>query len=255
MALETVTLKLPQNLLRDAGRVASAQDVTIGHLVRQLLAKEVDRRLNAKTPKRADEGLVAALQALLARDMAEADGWDDLEARLAPHGYELRPAGGGVTLHKTSCGTRVCKGSELGFAYRTLVRRFGAGMPGHPQGNLGEQFVETPERDPLLDSTQKGRLRRALEPVFKTAVSWETLATRLHKRGYVLRPTGSGLAIYADRSAAHICNTATIGFRYRALVKKFGCPMPGHSNGMKWIAPNQDNPEKEEPEFDVIERG
>lgn len=254
MTLETVTLRLPQTLLRDAGSVASAQDVTIGHLVRQLLAKEVARRINPKMATRADEGLVAALQALLAHDMAEAGDWDELETRLARHGYELRPAGGGLTLHKKSCGTRVCKGSELGFAYRSLVRRFGVGMPDHPHGALGEQFIETPEREPILNSTQKGRLQRALEPVFKTADSWETLATRLHKRGYLLCPIGTELAIYTDRGAVHVCNTATMGFRYRALVKKYGCPMPGHPHGMNWVASKQDIPEKNEPDFEVIER-
>ena len=75
MVLETVTLKLPVKLLKDAGQVALARDVTIGHLVRQLLAREVDRRLKPKTSSRADEGLVAALQALLAQDMALAGGW------------------------------------------------------------------------------------------------------------------------------------------------------------------------------------
>ena len=141
---ETVTLKLSRRLLNDAGSVAAARDVTIGHLVRELLKKEVDRRLNAKTPNRADETLVAALQALLAKDMAEAKGWLDLSLRLARHGYELRPAGGGLTLHKISCGTRVCKASELGFAYRTLVKRFRSAMPGHPQGALGLSFASQP---------------------------------------------------------------------------------------------------------------
>lgn len=157
MPIETVTLKLPEKLLRDAGEVASAQDVTIGHLVRQLLKKEVERRLNPKTSNRADEGLVAALQALLAQDMALAGGWDDLSDRLARHGYALRPAGGGLTLHKISCGTRVCKGSELGFAYRTLVKRFRAAMPGHPHGTLGMQFEAAPARSTAHadDTTQQ----------------------------------------------------------------------------------------------------
>ena len=136
MTLETVTLKLPRALLNDAGSVAAAQDVTIGHLVRQLLAKEVERRLNPKTSNRPDEGLLTALKTLFARDMAEAAGWDDLAKRLERHGYELRPVGGGIVLYKKSCGTRVCKGSELGFAYRFLVKRFNAAMPGHPHGAL-----------------------------------------------------------------------------------------------------------------------
>jgi hypothetical protein len=140
MNSEIVTLKMPEALVRDASSVAAAQDVTIGHLVRQLLKKEVDRRLRAKTSNQTDERLIAALQALLVRDMAEACSWSDLAVRLRRHGYDLRPAGGGLTLHKTSCDTRVCKASELGFAYRTLVARFKRGMPDHPQDALNLIF-------------------------------------------------------------------------------------------------------------------
>lgn len=251
MTFETVTLKLPQRLLNDAGSVAAAQDVTIGHLVRQLLAKEVNRRLNPKTSNRADEGLVAAIQALLARDLAEADGWDNLAERLCQHGYELRPAGGGLALFKTSCGTRVCKASELGFAYRTLVARFGTSMPGHPH-QLPEIEVKAPPAAPVLNSTVKGRLQRALEPVFKTSIDWETLTARLHKHGYVLRPQGTGCAIYAVETGRHVCNTATVGYRYRALVKKMGGPMPGHAHGADWVKTSE--PELD-GDFEVIERG
>ena len=46
MELESVTLKIPRFLLSGAQRVATARDVTIGHMVRQLLKREVDRQLN-----------------------------------------------------------------------------------------------------------------------------------------------------------------------------------------------------------------
>jgi hypothetical protein len=134
MQNETVTLKLPRALLSRASIVADKQDVTVGHLVRQLLSKEIERQLNPKTSNRTDEKLVAALQALLAQEMASATGWDDLAVRLADEGYELRPAGGGLTMHKRPCGTRLCKASELGFPYRALVARFRSAMPGHPHG-------------------------------------------------------------------------------------------------------------------------
>ncbi len=127
-----LTLKLPRHMaeaLHDAGK---EKDVTPGQVLRDLLAKELRRHANAKTPNRADERLVARLQRLLASDMAAASGWRDLQARLARHGYELRPAGGGLTLHRLSDGARLCKGSEIGFAYSRLVRRFGCAMPGHP---------------------------------------------------------------------------------------------------------------------------
>jgi len=116
MDLESVTLKLPRDLLSGAQRVATARDVTIGHMVRVLLKREVDRQLSGKTRDAGlDARLLAAVQALLARDIAEAKDWADLQNRLRPHGYELRPAGGGAVLYKSSCNTRVCNASELGF--------------------------------------------------------------------------------------------------------------------------------------------
>jgi len=247
-----VTIQLPDRLLRDAAEVASGQDVTIGHLVRQLLAKEVDRRLNPKTSNRADEGLVAALQALLARDMAEAQSWSDLAERLRRHGYELRRAGGGLVLYKSSCGTRACKASELGFPYRTLMTRFGGPLPEHP--NHGKQYDQAVPRP--LNTTVQGRLKHSLEPVFGSSPSWETLITRLRRRGFVLRPMGTGTAIYTYPDDRHVCNTATIGYRYRALVRKFNAPMPGHPHGAKWVSEiiEQDAPEFDFPEFEVIER-
>ena len=246
--METVTLKLPPRLLKDAARVAHGDDVTVGHLVRALLAREVARRLKPTDRKVTDETLLAALQALLARDMAEAVDWEDLARRLARHGYELRPAGGGVVLHKSSCGTRVCKGSELGFAYKTLVDRFGVWMPGHPKRDMGfGDTVAVPDAKPLT-STEKGRIQRALEPIFKAATDWDGLAGRLARRKYEVRPMGTGLAIYALPQGRHVCNTATVGYGYRALVKKFGAPMPGHPHGAEGV------PVEEELAFEVIER-
>ncbi|MEP5731553.1 MAG: hypothetical protein ABJL67_19515 [Sulfitobacter sp.] len=247
--METVTLKLPPKLLTDAARVASGQDVTIGHLVRVLLAKEVERRLNPKTPMRADEGLLAALQALLARDMAEASGWSDLAARLKPQGYELRPAGGGISLHKSSCGTRVCKGSELGFSYRTLVERFRAAMPEHPRGSLDLTFPEYhPDTKPLTPH-ERENLRRNLGPLFNVAGDWNTLITGFARRNYELRPLGDGLAVYTTGQGRHVCNTTTFGHRYSALMKRFGGPMPYAQQGCSTQAENPN----QEIELQVIE--
>ena len=150
MEMDVVTLRIPRPMLHQVQGLAEEQDVSLGHLVRELLKKEIGRRLSAKTSNRTDERLVAALQALLARDMAEASGWSDLAQRLARHGYAIAPAGGGLVLVRRPCGTRVCKASELGFAYRTLVRRFGMGMPGHPHGALGLTFPEE-EDDAVIE--------------------------------------------------------------------------------------------------------
>ena len=92
-------------------------------------------------------GIVAALQALLAWDMAEAMDWPDLTHRLARQGYGLAPAGGGLILIRLPCGARVCKASELGFAYRSLVKRFQTGFPGHPHGSLDLQFASEDDHE------------------------------------------------------------------------------------------------------------
>jgi len=130
MELHDVTLRLPREAISGLRALAAERDVTPGQVVRDLLQREMSRGA-AKRPNRADEQLVARLQRLLAPTMAEAISWADLHARLAAHGCELRPAGGGLTLHDSQ-GTRLCKSSELGFAYSRLVRRFAAAMPGHP---------------------------------------------------------------------------------------------------------------------------
>lgn len=224
MDLESVTLKLPRDLLSGAQRVATARDVTIGHMVRQLLKREVDRQLSAKRDEGTNARLLTALQALLARDMAEACSWDDLENRLRPHGYVLRPAGGGIVLFKESCGTRVCKGSEIGFSYGALVKRFGAPMPGHPHTLSYRGVMPAGRIDPKRHSIISNHMTAAR--------GWPDLINRLAVEGMELRPMGAGLGIYASNTGRHLCNSATVGARYRTLVERFGATMPGHPHDM-----------------------
>lgn len=143
-----VSLKLAPDMLRAAHSMAQDRDVTIGQMLRDLLLREMRTPKHLKTPNRADEALVASLQTLLARDIAQASGWEDLAIRTQGKGFELRPAGGGLALHRARCGTRLCKASELGFAYSKLVRRFGCGMPGHPHGYM-------PSGDPDVIETER----------------------------------------------------------------------------------------------------
>ena len=73
---------------------------------------------------------------------------------------------------------------------------------------------------------------------------------RLRAKGFELRAMGTGLAIYSRKGGSHVCNTAAVGYRYQALVKRFGSPMPGHPHGLKWVA--AETPKSED--FDVIDR-
>ena len=99
---------------------------------------------NAKTPNRADELLLAPLRALLAASFGEARNWEDLQSRLHAKGYTLREAGGGLAVHSFPQGTRMCKASELGHAYASLMRRFGRPFPGHAHQHLVNRYLGNP---------------------------------------------------------------------------------------------------------------
>lgn len=244
MELESVTLKLPRDLLSGAQRVATARDVTIGHMVRQLLKREVERQLSEGRKSGTDVRLLAALSALLAQDMAEARDWGDLAERLRPHGYELRPAGGGVVLYKSSCGTRVCKGSELGFSYGDLVKRFGVPMPSHPH-SLAHSGVMPAGR---IDPTRQAMLSAHLE----AARNWPDLVNRLAIAGMELRPMGAGLGIYIAATGRHLCNTSTVGTSYMALVKRFGAVMSCHPHDVADHLPTDIG---DDDDTQMVERG
>jgi len=144
MMQERIEMKMHTDMLRAASQIARARDVTVGQLVRDLLAREISRA-HAKPPVRADERLVAPLRARLAPDLADAADWGDLQARLCAKGYILRAAGGGLALHDWPGERRICKASELGFSYARLMRRLRAPFPGHPHAWLTERHLAPDE--------------------------------------------------------------------------------------------------------------
>lgn len=128
--METVSIQMSPAMVAALRQIAGEDDASLGAVVRDAIKRDMYRRTRAKTARRADERLVAPLRALLADDLAYAVGWDDLQARLSRKGYQLREAGGGLALHDAA-GARVCKGSDLGYSYSRLIRRFDAPFPGH----------------------------------------------------------------------------------------------------------------------------
>ncbi|MEO6300005.1 MAG: hypothetical protein ABIV25_15680 [Paracoccaceae bacterium] len=131
METKDITLRLSTVTLAALNMAATAEDVSIGQFVRDAITRDLLRREKAKTPVRADERLVAPLRALLADDFAFARDWNDLFARLRTKGFRLAESGGGLILLDHSTGERICKGSELGYGYAQLLRKFNAPFPGH----------------------------------------------------------------------------------------------------------------------------
>ncbi|MCF6316021.1 MAG: hypothetical protein L3J30_07005 [Marinosulfonomonas sp.] len=138
--MESVLIKLPALTLDALSRIAKQDDVSIGQILRDAVNRDLRRREKTKKPVRVDEQLVAPLRALLADDFAYSTNWAELQSRLAKKGYMLREAGGGLCLH-TQNGGRVCKGSELGYGYASLMRKFQHSFPGHSHKWLSERVL------------------------------------------------------------------------------------------------------------------
>lgn len=85
---------------------------------------------------RARQEVAWELRDTLARDIAIAQDWTDLQLRLAAHGYTFKPAGGGLALYRIKGNVRLCKAGAIGPAYRQLTLRFNAPFPGHPHAHL-----------------------------------------------------------------------------------------------------------------------
>lgn len=141
-----IHLEMPEETVRVLSRFARDQDVTVGQLIRDAVARDIRRARRPKRDSRTDEALVASLRSLLAEDLANATNWPDLQIRLGQHGYTLRPAGGGLILCRLPSGERVCKASDLGYAHATLARRIGRAFPGHPHAHLFD-----PSSDAVLE--------------------------------------------------------------------------------------------------------
>lgn len=129
----TVEFSLSQITLDALQKIASEEGVGVDHVLNGAIRRDLFRRIR-KTVVPADEQTVAPLRALLADDFAFAQGWTDLQNRLRAKGYSLRENGAGLALHKSACGTRMCKASELGNSYARLMRRFLTPFPSHSHG-------------------------------------------------------------------------------------------------------------------------
>lgn len=134
MNSRTVSIQLPADLALAVHDLATEQEGTVTKIVEDLLVAHLAvHKASKKTTEIVDQRLVFALQKLLFRDMAEAADWDDLDERLRRHGYYLKIAWGGLSLHTETSGHKLCNTADLGFSYVTFLRRFGPGKPKDPR--------------------------------------------------------------------------------------------------------------------------
>lgn len=134
MNSRTVSIQLPADLALAVHDLATEQEGTVAKIVEDLLVAHLATHKGSKRKSEVvDQRLVFALQKLLFRDMAEARDWDDLDERLRRHGYFMKIAWGGLSLHTETSGQKLCNTADLGFSYVTFLRRFGPGKPKDPR--------------------------------------------------------------------------------------------------------------------------
>jgi len=120
-----------------------ARDETPGAVLRDLVRLEVkhhDSR-KARRDEVIDERLLVRLRLLVAEAFAVSENWGRMQSALRDRGLRYEPAGGGLNLVDVATGEPLAKSSQVGPAYLALVRRFGAGFPGHPRPGLAAQAL------------------------------------------------------------------------------------------------------------------
>jgi hypothetical protein len=142
--MESVCIKLPEDLVTRLHRVAADDDVSVGQIVRAAIEQAFLRRDSLSHVPRTADTLLAPIRAQLRADFIEAKGWGDLRTRLIAKRYILRESGAGLALHDAISGRFLCSTSELGFGYLALMRQFEAPFPGHSQTELLERIKAMP---------------------------------------------------------------------------------------------------------------
>lgn len=134
-----------------------ARDETPGAVLRDLVRLEVQRhgRKAARSDEVIDEQLLGRLRLLVAESLVDARTWEQAQAALHLRGLAYIAAGGGLNLIDPETGEVLCKGSQVGPGYMDLVRRFGAGFPGHGRPGLAAMALAGIQPKPSARKTSR----------------------------------------------------------------------------------------------------
>lgn len=72
----------------------------------------------------------------------QSTNWHALRAALQKDNLDIIPKGGGIALVRADSKDHICKASEAGFGYPSLIKRFGEGFPGHAHGWLADRILD-----------------------------------------------------------------------------------------------------------------
>jgi hypothetical protein len=141
--MESVSFKLPKDMVARLRELAAGDDVSVGQVIRLAVEREFRRRDEARIPPRVEERMLAPIRARVSDDFLAATSWSDLRKRLVEKGYSLRESVGGVALHDAVNGRFLCRTSEIGFGYPGLMTQLGGPMPGHSHTRILTEIAAT----------------------------------------------------------------------------------------------------------------
>lgn len=142
--METVTFKLPQEIVARLADVASEEDISLGQAIRRAVERDLRQRDALAAHPPASARLLAPIRARAQPIFLAAQNWGALKVALVEAGYSLREAGGGLALHDAISGQFLCRTSEIGFGYPALMRQLSGPFPGHSHTWLLDRIREVP---------------------------------------------------------------------------------------------------------------
>jgi hypothetical protein len=145
-----LTLPMPHELLARLETFAKDRGTTPDAVIRMLLRDKLPKPRRPKPPETTLEALRID-RAAIVKAFHEASSWSELQAALLPYGVEVAPKGGGVAVQDLGSGAYACNGSELGYGYMDLIRRFREGLPAHANKKLVERVLS--EKSPRHDQS------------------------------------------------------------------------------------------------------
>jgi len=133
-----ISVSLPRILADALTGIAEAFDLTTGAVVREALTqflKNVENDYsgtNAENNKLPDQDLRNdAYKKIFVYAVNSSKNWNQLQSKLAQDSLEIAPKGGGLVLRIANTNQDICKASEAGFGYSSLIKKFKSGFPGH----------------------------------------------------------------------------------------------------------------------------
>lgn len=125
-------------------------DLTDANVLQNAVKPARDHKLPEPASSEKNDSIDPKLNQLrseLSEAIDSSRSWDELQTLLRIGNKELSPRGGGLILRSVSTQETICKASELGFGYASLIKIFNDGFPGHPHTWIAERALGKAKRD------------------------------------------------------------------------------------------------------------